>query len=291
MVSTVTHDAIQNLRGKSRIGVSRPQVAPFSSDVTKLGPEGYRDLGAANPGSFNYDMPKEIFETDTGTPVTTKSRDIVRWSATVSAELYDYTSLAIEQLTGTNETTVYTASVNTQAFAGTIAASGSTHSLISIDNTDANHAIILSLFVGETIAVVMGTANIAGGTWIESGVIQQVDTTNNSVTVEGDGFSHIPAAGTAIYKVSQEDQIIGGNNIVDKRFRTVNSLNNGEMYVTYLPKGNFVEGFTPNTGDGTTAFMIPLAFSAIGVPQTTAANPSINQVVVAEHSIIRRELA
>lgn len=285
MSSEVTHDAIQELRGKSRIGVSRPQVAPFHSDVTKLGVYGYRDLGATNPGSTNFDMPKEVFDTDTGSPVTTKSRDIIRWSATVSCELYDYTSLAIEQITGTDEEVNYVAEAGATAFSGTIAASGSTHKLFSIHSTN---AITNSLFVGDTVAVLIGTANIAGGRWYESGVVIERNTTNNTVTIEGEGLSHIPPAGATIYKVKREDMIIGGNNIVDKRFRTVTSLTNGEMYVTYIPKGNFVEGFSPNYQDGQSAVMIPMSFSAIGVPQTTTANPTYRQVVVAEHSIVRK---
>jgi len=196
--------------------------------------------------------------------------------------------LAIEQATGTDETVIYTAESGDTAFSGTIAASGSTHKLFSIFAT--NHSITNSIFPGDTVAVYIGTANVAGGQWYESGIVTERDTTNNTVTIEGEGLSHIPGAGATIYKVSQEDQIIGGNNIVDKRFRTVVSLTNGEMYVTYVPKGNFVEGISPNYQDGQSAILMPIAFSAIGTPQTTTANPTIKQVVVAEHSIIRRVL-
>lgn len=285
MSSEVTHDAIQELRGRSRIGVSRPQVGPFHSGVAKLTAAGWRDLGATNPGSMNYDMPKEVFDTDTGSPVTTKSRDITRWSATVSCELYDYTTLAIEQITGTDEVASYVAEDGATAFSGTIAASGSDHNTFSINGAN---AITNSLFVGDTVAVLIGTANVAGGQWYETGVIIECDPTNNTVTIEGEGFSHIPPAGSTIYKVKREDQIIGGNNIVDKRFRTVTSLTNGEMYLTYIAKGNFVEGFTPNYQDGQSAVLLPMSFSAIGVPLTTTNNPDIKQVVVAEHSVIRR---
>lgn len=285
MSSEVTHDAIQELRGRSRIGVSRPQVGPFHSGVGKLTAAGWRDLGATNPGSMNFDMPKEVFDTDTGSPVTTKSRDIIRWSATVSCELYDYTSLAIEQITGTDETATYVAEDGATAFSGTIDTTGSDHNLFDIASSK---AITNSLFVGDTVAVYIGTANVAGGQWYESGVIIERDTSANTVAIEGEGLSHIPPAGATIYKVKREDQLIGGNNIVDKRFRTVTSLTNGEMYLTYVPKGNFVEGFTPNYQDGQSAVLLPMSFSAIGLPVTTTANPTIKQVQVADHSIIRR---
>jgi hypothetical protein len=291
MAATATHDVIQELKTNSRIGVSRPQVGPFNSGVTKLAADGWRDLGAMNPGSANYDMPKEIYETDTGVPVTTKSRDIIRWSATISFELYDYTSHAIQQIIGTTEQTQYIAAIAPNDFAGVIdAAPGADRNIlvIAVANDIDPVAPEEGLNIGETVAVTLGTAGVAGGTWIEAGKIIERDTTANTVTVEGEGFSRVPDAGAAVFKVEREDTIIGGNEIADKKFRTITSLTNGEMFLMYVPKGNFVEGFTPNFADGQSAVMLPGAFSAIGVPQLTPCNPTVKQVVVAEHSFIRK---
>jgi hypothetical protein len=281
----LTHDVIQNLKTKSRIGASRPAVGAYNSGVTKLGSAGWKDLGAANPGSFSFDMPKEVFETDTGTPVTTKSRDITRWGATVNFELYDYTGLALQELIGTTVNTDYVAALSPNQFSGTIDATGSTRSVIAINSAA---SITASLNVGETIAVVLGTVGVAGGTWKEAGKVIERDTALNTVTIEGDGFSEIPPAGAAVYKVAYENTIVGGNELSDKKFRTVTSLTNGEMLVLFFPKCNSVEGLSPNYQDGTSAILLPGSFSAIGIPQTVPDGPSDRQVVVAEHTKINK---
>jgi len=281
----LTHDVIQNLKTKSRIGASRPSVGAYNSGVTKLGDNGWKDLGAANPGSFNFDMPKEVFETDTGTPVTTKARDITRWGATVNFELYDYTGLALEELIGTTVNTEYLAAVAPNQFSGTIDTTGSTRSTIKINNAA---VITASLQIGETIAVTLGTVDVAGGVWKEAGRIIERNTTTNTVTIEGDGFSNIPPAGAAVYKVGYENTIIGGNELEDKKFRTVTSLTNGEMLVLFFPKCNSMEGISPNYQDGQSAILLPGSFSAIGVPQTVPDGPSDLQVVVAEHTKVNK---
>jgi hypothetical protein len=283
----ITQDLVHNLKQRSRLGASRAYSGFFNSNVTKLGSVGYKDLGASNPGSTNIEIPKEIYNTTTGSPATDKYKDVTKWSGKITTELFEYSSLAIQESVGTTLTSAVVAATTT-AYAGTIAVSGSSNDMLNgsaLLSLHGTNAITNSLFPGDTVAVMLGTVNINGGTWVETSRVVERDTTLNTITLEGT-LTDVPPAGAAVTKIIYENNYFGGNDLDVKKFRLVTTTRNGDMFVLFCNKGGMTGAQNPNLGDGSSAILFPIEFEAIG-QAVSLAGYDMPQVVVAEHTIIR----
>lgn len=283
----VTQDLVQNLKQRSRLGASRAYSGFFNSNVTKLGSVGYKDLGASNPGSTNIEIPKEIYNTTTGSPMTDKYKDVTKWSGKITTELYEYSSLAIQESVGTTFTTS-TVAATTTAYAGTVAATGSSNDMLNGSALVAlytGNSITSSLFPGDTVAVVLGTVGINGGQWTETSRVVERDTAGNTITLEGT-LTDVPPPGNAVTKIIYENNYFGGNDLDVKKFRLVTTTRNGDMFVLFCNKGSMVDAPNPNLGDGASAILFPIGFEAIG-QAVSLAGYDMPQVIVAEHTIVR----
>jgi len=282
-----TNNLNQFLKTRSRLACTQAEVGFDVASTTILGSTGYKLLGASNAGSTKVDLPKGIYDTATGSPVTTKFSDVTEWSGKISTDLFEYNSLIIEEKIGTQLTTSVVAAT-TSFYAGTVAASGS-----SFINNGANllvslsfgATIALSLFIGDSVSFVLGTTGINGGTWIETQKIIDRDTTNNTITCQG-YTTDVPPAASVVQKNIFENNYIGGSELQTKKFRLVTSLRDGDVFVLFCNKGVSDEGFNPNQGDGKSAMMFPYNFKAFGTAQTIPGF-DLDQVIIANHTTVR----
>lgn len=286
-MAAITFDLVQNLKQRSFLGTSRVHVGFDVSSTTIDSDNGWIDLGASNPGSTNIENTKDIYNTTTGSPSTDKYKDITKWGAKVTTEMYEYNSLILYQGIGTALTADYTAATTT-AYAGTVATTGSSINTLLGNSIIALHtanAITNSLFVGDTVAVMQGTVGVYGGRYQESSIVTDRDTSANTITLEG-ALSNVPPAGASVVKIIYEDVIIGGNDLQTKKLRVVTSMRNGAMFIFFCNKGSMVDPVSPNLADGASAAMLPIGFEAIG-QAVTLSGYSQPQVRVAQHRIVR----
>lgn len=287
----VVNDTIQYLKTRSKLGTSRFQVGFDVSATTILGSVGYKDLGASNAGSTKIDIPKGIYNTDTGSPVTTKFADITEWTGKIGTDLYEYNSLVVEEKVGTQLTTSIVAATYSGGgtyYAGTVDTTGSQFinggSQLEV-KAAASSAILGSLFPGDTVSFLLGTVGVNGGTWLEQQKVVDRDTAANTFVCEG-YTTDVPPAGSPIIKVIYENNYIGGSDLTTKKLRVLTSLRDGSIFVLFSGKGVSDEGFNPNMGDGKSAILFPYNFMAFGTAQTIAGFDQ-PQVVIANHTIVR----
>jgi len=166
----VANDSIQYFKTRSRLGTTQAEVGFDVAATTILGTVGYKLLGASNPGSTKIDIPKGIYDSDTGSPVTTKFSDITDWSGKIATDLYEYNSLIVEEKIGTTLTTSVVAATFSGGgtfYSGTVDTSGSetinggANLVLKLNSAS---SITASLFIGDSISVVLGTVGVNGGT-------------------------------------------------------------------------------------------------------------------------------